>query len=38
MINLNPDWIAKDSLHPSKKQYSMWVQKMIPYFINLKDE
>ena len=38
MIDLNPDWIAKDSLHPTKEQYSKWVQKMIPYFINLKDE
>ena len=36
-IYSNPNWIAKDSLHPSKEQYSKWVEKMIPYFLNLKN-
>ena len=31
-IYSNPNWIAKDSLHPSKEQYSKWVEKMIPFF------
>ena len=31
-IYSNPNWIAKDSLHPSKEQYSKWVEKIIPYF------
>ena len=37
-IYLNPNWIAKDSLHPSKEQYSKWVEKMIPYFLNFKND
>ena len=36
-IYSNPNWIAKDSLHPSKEQYSKWVEKMIPYFLNFKN-
>ena len=31
-IYSNPNWIAKDSLHPSKEQYSKWVEKIIPFF------
>ena len=38
MIYSNPNWIAKDSLHPSKEQYSKWVEMMIPYFLNLKND
>ena len=37
-IYSNPNWIAKDSLHPSKEQYSKWVEKMIPYFLNFKND
>jgi lysophospholipase L1-like esterase len=28
------DFIAKDSLHPSGVQYTAWVQKIIPLFLN----
>ena len=31
-IYSNPNWIAKDSLHPSKEQYSKWVEKIVSYF------
>ena len=34
----NPNWIAKDSLHPSKEQYSKWVEKIIPFFLNFKND
>ena len=34
----NPNWIAKDSLHPSKEQYSKWVEKIIPFFSNFKND
>lgn len=37
-IYSNLNWIAKDSLHPSKEQYSKWVEKMIPYFLNFKND
>ena len=37
-IYSNPNWIAKDSLHPSKEQYSKWVEKIIPFFLNFKND
>ena len=37
-IHSNPNWIAKDSLHPSKEQYSKWVEKIIPFFLNFKND
>ena len=30
------DFIANDSLHPSGIQYTAWVQKIIPFFLNYK--
>ena len=30
------DFIANDSLHPSDIQYTAWVQKIIPFFLNYK--
>ena len=37
-IDIHPDWVAKDGLHPSGKQYSAWVQEIIPFFLNSKYE
>ena len=37
-IYSNPNWIANDSLHPSKEQYSKWVEKIIPFFLNFKND
>ena len=37
-IYSNSNWIAKDSLHPSKEQYSKWVEKIIPFFLNFKND
>ena len=34
--NNRKDFIAKDSLHPSGVQYTAWVQKIIPLFLNYK--
>lgn len=33
-VDVHPDWIAKDGLHPSGKQYAEWVQKILPFFLN----
>jgi lysophospholipase L1-like esterase len=33
-VDVHPDWIAKDGLHPSRKQYAEWVQKILPFFLN----
>ena len=34
IANSRNDFIAKDGLHPSGIQYTAWVQKIIPFFIN----
>lgn len=33
-IDLHPDWVADDGLHPSGKQYAAWVQEILPFFLN----
>ena len=35
-VDVHPDWIAKDGLHPSRKQYAEWVQKILPFFFKSK--
>ena len=32
-VSSKPDWVAEDGLHPSEKQYSFWIQKMLPFFL-----
>ena len=32
-VNIFPEWIAPDSLHPSGAQYSEWVKQIIPLFL-----
>ena len=37
-VNIFPEWIAPDSLHPSGAQYSEWVKQIIPVFLNINDD
>ena len=37
-VSENPDWIAKDGLHPSGKQYSKWVAEILPFFSNASND
>ena len=37
-VSDNPNWIAKDGLHPSGIQYSKWVLEILPYFLKTKND
>jgi len=37
-VNIHPDWIAKDGLHPSGAQYSQWVQTIVANLLKEKSD
>ena len=37
-VNLHPEFIASDGLHPSGDQYAAWIKEMIPIFLNSTDD
>ena len=37
-IDTHPAFIAEDGLHPSGQQYKAWIDEIVPFFINQKNE